>query len=287
MAISDYSTTAASNTTIASIDVSGTTGKVSDGDNVMRAMAADMKAGLITGYTITTTAAGTTTLTVASNSYQYFSGSTTQTITMPVTSTLELGRTFVFVNVSTGVLTVNSSGGNLIGIVPPGDIVTVRCTLLSGTTAASWHYSTPRLGTVTNNSASAGFIGEILSTQVAAGSAVGIATGTPIDIAAVSLTAGDWDVTGQVYYTAAATTSITTLASSLSATTATMDNTTLGAATRHAGAAFVPGAAVMTYPIGPLRVSLAATTTYYLVASANFTVSTLTGHGIIRARRVR
>jgi hypothetical protein len=147
MAISDYSTTAASNTTIASIDVSGTTGKVKDGDNVMRAMAADMKAGLITGYTTTATAAGTTTLTVASNSYQYFTGTTTQTITMPVTSTLELGRTWIFVNESTGILTVNSSGSNLITTVGAGETVTVQCILLTGTSAASWNVlDSPILG---------------------------------------------------------------------------------------------------------------------------------------------
>lgn len=156
MAISDYSTTAASNTTIASIDVSGTTGKVKDGDNVMRAMAADMKAGLITGYTTTATAAGTTTLTVASNSYQYFTGTTTQTVVMPVTSTLELGRTWVIVNNSTGALTVNSSGANLIVTVASGQRAAVQCILLTGTDAASWAYSTPNLLTSTDAGATAG-----------------------------------------------------------------------------------------------------------------------------------
>jgi hypothetical protein len=170
MAISDYSTTPASNNTIASIDVSGTTGKVKDGDNVMRAMAADMKAGLITGYTTTATAAGTTTLTVASNSYQYFTGSTTQTIVMPVTSTLELGRTWVIVNNSTGALTVNSSGGNLIVTVPPGGGMAVQCILLTGTTAASW--SLPALGGsgLAIYSASAGTIATFTSTEAGAGS---------------------------------------------------------------------------------------------------------------------
>lgn len=143
MAISDYSATAASNTTIGGIDVSGATGKVKDGDNVMRQMAADMKAGVITGYTTTATAAGTTTLTVASNSYQYFTGSTTQTVVMPVTSTLELGRTWIIVNTSTGALTVNSSGGNLITTIPAGSSATVQCILLTGTTAASWKVRDP------------------------------------------------------------------------------------------------------------------------------------------------
>lgn len=46
MAISDYSTTAASNTSISGIDISGTTGKVKDGDNAIRQIMADIKAGV-------------------------------------------------------------------------------------------------------------------------------------------------------------------------------------------------------------------------------------------------
>lgn len=38
---------------------------------------------------------------------------------------------------------------------------------------------------------------------------------------------------------------------------------------------------------GSCRVSLAGTTTYYLVASVAFSVSTMGGYGIIRARRRR
>lgn len=46
MAISDYSTTAASNTAISGIDISGATGKVKDGDNAIRQLMADIKAGV-------------------------------------------------------------------------------------------------------------------------------------------------------------------------------------------------------------------------------------------------
>jgi hypothetical protein len=50
----------------------------------------------------------------------------------------------------------------------------------------------------------------------------------------------------------------------------------------------VPTAAVdpaFTTPV--VRLSLAATTTVYLVSRATFTVSTLKAYGTIRARRVR
>src|ERR1700741_3047060 len=51
----------------------------------------------VSGYTTTVTAAGTTVLTVASTYQQFFTGSTTQTVTMPVVSTLALGQQFLIV----------------------------------------------------------------------------------------------------------------------------------------------------------------------------------------------
>ncbi len=95
-------------------------------------------ANFIPGYTTTATAAGTTTLTVASNRMQYFTGTTTQTVQMPVTSTLVLGQSWNIVNLSTGVVTINSSGGNAITTLGANTQGVVTCILTSGTTAASW-----------------------------------------------------------------------------------------------------------------------------------------------------
>ncbi len=102
--------------------------------------------GTQAGYTTTATAAGTTTLTVSSTLFQYFTGVTTQTIVMPVTSTLSLGQNWIFVNNSTGALTVNSSGGNLIVTIASGMSARVQCILLTGTTAASWSVIPQRSG---------------------------------------------------------------------------------------------------------------------------------------------
>lgn len=90
------------------------------------------------GYTTTATAAGTTTLTVASNRLQFFTGSTTQTVVLPVTSTLTLGHSFEIENNSTGVVTVQSSGANTILAMPANTRALFTCILTSGTTAASW-----------------------------------------------------------------------------------------------------------------------------------------------------
>jgi hypothetical protein len=92
----------------------------------------------INGYTTTATAAGTTTLDVNSTFLQVFTGTTTQIIVMPVTSTLVLGRRWKIINASTGILTINSSGNNLITTIAPGWTVEIICISISGTTAASW-----------------------------------------------------------------------------------------------------------------------------------------------------
>jgi hypothetical protein len=94
------------------------------------------------GYAATATAAGTTTLTAGSQRLQYFTGTTTQTVTLPVTSTLTLGHSFEIKNDSTGIVTVNSSGGNGVISIPGGGRAIVTCILTSGTTAASWSFET-------------------------------------------------------------------------------------------------------------------------------------------------
>src|SRR4051812_45005394 len=95
----------------------------------------------IPDYTTTATAAGTTTLTVASTQLQFFTGSTTQTVLLPVTSTLTaLGFSYKIVNNSSGVVTVSSSGSNTILAMSANTAAIFTCILLSGTTAASWSY---------------------------------------------------------------------------------------------------------------------------------------------------
>jgi len=90
------------------------------------------------GYTTTATAAGTTTLTNSSNNQQLFTGTTTQTVVMPVASTMTLGTRYIIENNSTGLVTVQSSGLNTIATIPSGTSIKVTSILSSGTTAASW-----------------------------------------------------------------------------------------------------------------------------------------------------
>lgn len=96
--------------------------------------------GSIGGYTSTATAAATTALVAASTDQQEFTGTTTQIVTMPDVTTLKLGRNYVIPNKSTGVVTVNSSGGNLIYAIPANTTVIFRCEAITGTTAAAWDF---------------------------------------------------------------------------------------------------------------------------------------------------
>jgi hypothetical protein len=90
------------------------------------------------GYATTVTSGTPIVLVAGSNYQQYLTGSTAQTVTMPVASTLGLGQSFLVVNDSSATTTVNSSGGNLIESLPAGSQAVFTVILASGTTAASW-----------------------------------------------------------------------------------------------------------------------------------------------------
>ena len=89
------------------------------------------------GWTSTTTAAGTTTLTVASTYYQRFVGSTTQTLVLPDATTVSKGQGFIVDNDSTGSLALQTNGGGSLGSVVPGMAAFVFCEDNS-TTVGSW-----------------------------------------------------------------------------------------------------------------------------------------------------
>jgi hypothetical protein len=127
-------------------DVSGVLPVANGGTSVTSAPA---EAARIMGYTSTATAGATTTLTNTSSQYQLFTGTLTQTITLPVTSTLTTGWTFHIVNNSTGNLTVNSSGGNLVCTVISGMTAMVTCIGTTLTTAADWEFGFTDFGSVT------------------------------------------------------------------------------------------------------------------------------------------
>ncbi|SRR6266404_1684510 len=143
-------------------------------------------------------------------------------------------------------------------------------------------------GTVTNDNANAGNVGEFISSTVLTGSALALTTAVPLNLTSISLGAGDWDVSCQMYFSPAASTNITFLINSISTTSATLD-TAPGNYNEHmyATAGAVTGVGTIGINTGPRRLSLSGTTTVFAVADAGFTVSTMAVFGIIRARRIR
>lgn len=141
-------------------------------------------------------------------------------------------------------------------------------------------------GTNTNDAAAAGYVGEVITSTIAVGSAVSLTTGVQANVTSISLTAGDWDVSGVVLMDSGATTNITRVTAGTSSTSATADVTKGYYSHIHSG--YVPGGGQFrAMPLNTSRFSLSGTTTIYLVALANFTVSTCTAYGTISARRVR
>jgi len=77
------------------------------------------------------------------------------------------------------------------------------------------------LGTITNDLAAAGNVGEVVSSFVVIGSPVSLTTNVAANITSISLTAGDWDVQGNVNFAGTSAT-ITALTGGISVTSATL-----------------------------------------------------------------
>jgi hypothetical protein len=96
---------------------------------------------IVENFTTTVTAAGTTSLTAATSPIQQFTGTTTQTVTLPDATTLSVGYQISVLNRSTGVVSVNNHGGTLQQAIPASAQTTFTCTSV-GTSNGTWDVST-------------------------------------------------------------------------------------------------------------------------------------------------
>lgn len=181
-------------------------------------------------------------------------------------------------------------GGSVFNPAAPGAIGGTTPAAGAFTTLSSSGLYTPTggiKGISTNTNAAAGNIGEYVTAALASGSATALSTGAGKTIISISLTVGDWDVSGIASFIPGATTNITVLNYGSS-----LVNNTQGAEDTYGSPIFptagtVNTGAVYKFPIPQVRVSVGSTTTVYLVAAAVFTLSTLTAYGTISARRVQ
>jgi hypothetical protein len=137
------------------------------------------------------------------------------------------------------------------------------------------------LGTATNDNASTGNIGEFVQSLVAFGAAVSLTTATSANVTSISLTAGDWDVEANINFSSSGATS-TASQGGIGTTTATLPT---DGSQVYSGILAATAIISTTCPVK--RISIAATTTVYLVASATFSAGTVSAFGNLVARRRR
>jgi hypothetical protein len=142
-------------------------------------------------------------------------------------------------------------------------------------------------GTTTNDNADTGVVGEYVASNVG-NTAVTLTTGVTANLTSISLTAGDWDVQGNVGFDTEATANITYWYAGVTKTSATLEGgyfQSTNMASPSGGIVF--GANAFSLPSPVARISLSATTTVYLITNVGFTVAAVKAGGMIKARRVR
>ena len=144
------------------------------------------------------------------------------------------------------------------------------------------------VGATNAGNATAGNVGETITSSIASGSAVTLTTtATPYNITTISLTAGDWDVEGNINYALTSATVVSTgvFEGSIGTTTATLAAD--GTEVYLAPPAITTSTATWGMSLPRKRINVSSTTTVYLVGEASWTAGSAKGYGTIIARRVR
>jgi hypothetical protein len=190
--------------------------------------------------------------------------------------------------------TNNSVNSPLSGTTGSGNFVGATSPIVTGLTSnqITWSDTTKGIvGTTTNDNAAAGYVGEYTQTSLAGPVSFSV-TSTAYNIDSISLTAGDWDVNYGFLFISSGAVPPTTLTgvvlAGISTVSATLSNY-VGAETTYFSSpnqgSYNNGSTLSAF--GSKRLSLSATTTVYLVGSAQFTGSAPAAFGQLTARRRR
>jgi len=136
-------------------------------------------------------------------------------------------------------------------------------------------------GTTTNDSAAAGYVGEVISSY--AQSVAAPTSGQIGDVTSITLTAGDWMMCGEIYATVSGGT-LTELTAAISTTSGNSSSGWISG--DNAFYNWTISSTAFTVPVVPRRVSISSSTTYYLKISPLYT-GTCNGNGRITAWRIR
>lgn len=197
------------------------------------------------------------------------------TSTYPATNAI---NTLLYASAA-NVMSALATANNGILITSASGVPSIGTTVGSGLTMPSitFNSTTGIVGTTTNNNAAAGSVGEFVISVV---SSVAISNNTLTNVTSISLTAGDWDVWGNIITAPAAATTQQGVNVGINTTTATLPSQ------YTSNSAYVANnAAGLIAPT--IRLSLSGTTTVYLVSVVIYSISTLTISGTLNARRRR
>ncbi len=213
----------------------------------------------------------------------YFGTGSTQTARIVATGTLASSRTYTLLDAGAAANVVLSEG-----------TATINGTKTFGGQLIA-------KGTATNDSAAAGYMGEyfvnnkstdLTVTTVTSGNAfdidssASVSGGTTISATGIALTAGDWDISGSVYFETA--TSTVSLLSAWFGTVAGNDTTGRDLSSNYIALDTVATTGGQAFALPTFRVSLSGNQSYYLKGRMGYTVAgTLLARGSIHARRVR
>jgi len=181
-------------------------------------------------------------------------------------------------------LTSVASGDELLifDVSETGNVKTKKATVANIKTAIN-------TGVTDGSDAATGQVGEFLSTVVLVGSGVALTTDTHANAGSLSITAGDWDVSAELWFLAGNLATGSYLDGWINTTSATAPTTPALGTGRNEffyGTGINISNSLLILGITPVRVSISSTTTYYFGARAGFTVG-MTLFGKITARRVR
>ena len=144
------------------------------------------------------------------------------------------------------------------------------------------------IGTTTNDSAAAGSVGEeVQSIVTRASGGVSLTNATSADITSISLTAGDWDVWGNIGVSGNGATTVVYVYGWISSTSASTPDAAYQTQWSQAIGTAIFSAGNIGFPVPGRRFSLSGTTTIYLSVNSQFAVSTEFAFGGIYARRRR
>lgn len=182
-----------------------------------------------------------------------------------------------------GQTTAGTTGQVLVGSTGANPAFGTTVAGLTFTSAITPQSTGGIVGTTTNDSANVGSVGEFPTPTNLTG--VSLTSSTAANVASISLTAGDWDVSGVVRFNPGGSATTSNMSAGISTTSATFGafGTFYANTVPFGSTSGVPN----TMGTPSVRISVATTTTVYLVSLCTFSASTMTSDGLIRARRVR